>query len=468
MQPELKPWRSLVIFLALAIPFVILHTPREGEGSLTTLWLVCLFVLFFHRGAIQIFWKNHFRQTVDRWLLGEVPSEPSRYHWLGLGATIVGIAIAFAMVEARQPIYFNQDDNFIQFLPVILAGCRRLFQHGELLVWSSLPAAGGTRRESRHLCANLSSHVPFLCAQHLRPRKRGMDTGCFRGTPPSGRRRFSLSPLPPSGLASSSRDRRDTFVSALRLFTDCGPFLVLHPAGESLAAGNCVRCPENERESVVGKDPLLALGRRRGISAGASFPRRKRAALGLHDGLYRSGDVFSCLVARREKAGLPHHGRVLAFLARADISSSDSAVDRDGKRTPLGVGKRDWNRVAESFCPDSLANAPQPNEWGSTQLEWMGEYYYAGTVFTLAALATLFLLTGIRWRKEILRRNLWLCLGGVAFLLALGDVGVLWTIQSTLPLFNKFTNPIKFCRSCISSSRSAAASCWNAGFAPPR
>jgi len=45
------------------------------------------------------------------------------------------VALALTWLEYSQPLYFTQDDNFAQFLPVILQGCGAVF-HGHLPLWN--------------------------------------------------------------------------------------------------------------------------------------------------------------------------------------------------------------------------------------------------------------------------------------------------------------------------------------------
>ena len=50
------------------------------------------------------------------------PGAPRRAApWLGFGLAVV--AAAGLVLELRDPYYFTQDDNFAQFLPIILHGC---------------------------------------------------------------------------------------------------------------------------------------------------------------------------------------------------------------------------------------------------------------------------------------------------------------------------------------------------------
>ena len=100
-------------------------------------------MLFAYRGATQYLWKGRFKETLEHWFLTDLPFEPSRYDWLWLSTTVLLIGGAFAILEMSSRSHFNQDDNFIQFLPVILAGCRRFFEHGELLYWSPFQQLGG-------------------------------------------------------------------------------------------------------------------------------------------------------------------------------------------------------------------------------------------------------------------------------------------------------------------------------------
>ncbi len=76
--------------------------------------------------------------------------------------------------------------------------------------------------------------------------------------------------------------------------------------------------------------------------------------------------------------------------------------------------------------------------------------FYAGTIFTVLAITTLALWFANQivrpgnWRPNLIAANPLLLSGGFAFLLALAAPAIVWSILSWLPVFNKFRWPIKY------------------------
>ena len=94
--------------------------------------------------------------------------------------------------------------------------------------------------------------------------------------------------------------------------------------------------------------------------------------------------------------------------------------------------------------PYPLGKASHPCGWGNTDLAYMGQVYYAGSVLTLAWLAGLITIWAFRGGSRRLLRNPLTLLAILALVLSLGTPGLLWLIQARLPVFDKFKLPIKF------------------------
>ncbi|MGH9523371.1 MAG: hypothetical protein ACRD3E_12665, partial [Terriglobales bacterium] len=120
---------STYAFYATTIPvFRVNYSPTAI--LLTTLGAALL---------LPLLWSK----PVKRWagvLLGVNEAEPSdssaapagsrAWFWFGFAF----VAAMFTLLEMRQSIYFTQDDNMVQFLPVIVQGCRSMF-HGVFPNW---------------------------------------------------------------------------------------------------------------------------------------------------------------------------------------------------------------------------------------------------------------------------------------------------------------------------------------------
>ena len=87
---------------------------------------------------------------------------------------------------------------------------------------------------------------------------------------------------------------------------------------------------------------------------------------------------------------------------------------------------------------------------GSINFKYGSEMYYAGTIFTATgiivfALVTAFFIFDRRsFDRSVVRHNLWLFVGGLAFILCLGAPGILWSVLSYLPIFDKFRWSVKY------------------------
>ncbi|HEY9684215.1 MAG TPA: hypothetical protein V6C86_21735 [Oculatellaceae cyanobacterium] len=87
---------------------------------------------------------------------------------------------------------------------------------------------------------------------------------------------------------------------------------------------------------------------------------------------------------------------------------------------------------------------------GSVDYKYGTELYYAGTIFTaVGILAFAFWLALLVFERRgmvrsVIRNNIWLIVGGVAFILCLGAPGVIWSCLSYLPIFDKFRWSIKY------------------------
>ncbi len=114
------------------------------------------------------------------------------------------------------------------------------------------------------------------------------------------------------------------------------------------------------------------------------------------------------------------------------------------RNVDAGVGLEVW--------PTLIPLGPH---WWSTQLNGAppgAQIFYAGTLFALTVFIGLWILTmtlGLyrtTWKqfRELIGSNVFLITAGIALLLALGHDGLLWTLQSQLPVFDKFRWPMKY------------------------
>ena len=100
---------------------------------------------------------------------------------------------------------------------------------------------------------------------------------------------------------------------------------------------------------------------------------------------------------------------------------------------------------------------PRPAGLGSGGYQYFCEMYYSGTLLqALSFLALLLGVTRFAVRRSTMREfrawlgdHAWVALFGVAVLFGLGSKGLLWTAFAQLPIFDRFRWPIKFAYFCL-------------------
>jgi hypothetical protein len=92
--------------------------------------------------------------------------------------------------------------------------------------------------------------------------------------------------------------------------------------------------------------------------------------------------------------------------------------------------------VIQTWHPYIAAEAPYK--------QYIGEIYYSGTFFCLAAPVVLFLLIFLRWRRHVVAQNVWILCALLSLIFGLGNMGILWTLLQHVPGFNRFNLPFKF------------------------
>ncbi len=115
------------------------------------------------------------------------------------------------------------------------------------------------------------------------------------------------------------------------------------------------------------------------------------------------------------------------------------------KRFPLGL-EHIADNLPSLLIPFPFIVGSFPNGIETDDVRF-GQIYYAGTLFTLVAI---FLTASyyVGWlRKRTLKKDpiigLFLFLGAAAFILSLGEFGILWRLLSYFPPFSLFSHPFK-------------------------
>ncbi len=364
---------------------------------------------------------------------------PAYAEWLIGGFLFLA---SYAVLAALRKNYFNQDDNFTQFGPVILAAARSFFDHGTFPNWNPFQQMGAPVGETGVYA--LTYPITYLSCW--------LAINVWNDPAAWADVFFLLHALP--GFVLMYRLLRELEVSewiavaATQAFVFCGYNLVIGRSWYYMLP-------------LILWLPLLATTLVR-FSQAASAKWLATASLtigiGFHSG---NAQVWTYLVGFwLVGVGLLIWQQPTAQRIRSLKAVGIALVIALGIAAPLlivqlkfaaevhrrahfhgGIG----GFLLAMLLPQPLAPVGFPNGWwpdpqGPGKL---GELYYAGTIFTVSALtATLY------WLRDRQRKlttvSLFLILGWLAFWLALGKHGGLWTAMLYVPPFNKFDHPIKY------------------------
>jgi len=355
--------------------------------------------------------------------------------WL---AGLLVLVVAGIIVELEEPYYFTQDDNYSQFFPGMLYGCR-VAMAGSLPNWNPHQFLGAPLAEvgtyaltypftylsyvvATYVLGDELATVEVFCALHL---IAGFAAFFWLG------RRLGLSPSLSSAMGLCFVLSGYALIGGRSWYYMVPTFLWAPLLGVAVL-------------SLMKRDPgwrwLLGTG----------------AAIGLyfHAGnaqMWAYGMVFFVLAIL--------WGAVSGAIPwRRSVRALGAVVVGLGVAAPLLVpqflGIRDLYRVAGGgghilgglhalVFPYPLGKAEAPADLGSMYLEYFGELYYAGTVFTLAWFCGLLVAWVFPGRLRALLRNPLFALGLLALLMCIGEAGVVWYVQAKLPVFSKFKHPVK-------------------------
>jgi hypothetical protein len=403
---------------------------QVAPGSLWFLAALALAVVFRHRLARWIRWP------------GQPITAPEPRWWLPFAAGLALFAAAGAWLEIRQPCYFTQDDNYVQFLPVILQAARSLFE-GEFSWFNPYQLLGAPSVTlGTYALTYPVTYLSYALAVALGQESWTLEIFCLL--------HLAGGYAAMSGLLRSLGIRGWLVpVGALHTVL-CGYALV---AGRSwfymtpvflyvpLLLWALVRFQPSWRWTA-GTAVLFALYFHAGNSqmwiytalfyllVGAAFTGSGRWQ-------WREAPWALAALCGGAAGAAP-----LLYWQLAETSS----IHRFG-----GFGES----TGPSFW---YLFAPLPAGLSSGVGFTPQSVYYAGGLYLVVVFVTLLLAlatfiyrstplaedgTAGTWRAWM-ERNIWLVLAGTAFLLSLGGQGLVWSVLHLLPGFNKFNHAFKF------------------------
>ncbi len=348
----------------------------------------------------------------------------------------LGVLIALLLLEKTYPYYFTQDDNLAVNLPSILEAYRSLFS-GVFPTWNPHQYMGSpntslgyyaltypftlvsywlarTALHNENATLEVFAFVHLLlgyCALYWAIRREGC--------------RPSI-----AMLASSCCNISGYALIFSRTWFQFSPIL--------LWTSLMVVCVQELVRGKVGWKWIAAFGATIGISAHVGFTQIWVYSVMLIDvvivllmftGIVRVRLLIPCLAAHFVGLAIAAPILIPQMLATYNVT-------RYPENTGIVSGLKGL------FIPDSLSSSPHPMGWGKGYP--IGEMYYSGTLFMVVAAILLLSLLAMRWGKRTAGRNVWFLCALLAFVLALGNRGLLWTGMTYLPGFNRFRFPFKF------------------------
>ncbi len=370
--------------------------------------------------------------------LMEELAQTSGAGWMWLAAALATLFYGFTILEKLQTHYFLQDDNYAQFVPGMIYGCRT-FWSGHWPAWNPYQLLGSPLADvGVYAITYPVTHLTYLIARDwFHDETRMVDLFCwFHLTLACGftfwmGRRLRLSPPLAAGVAICFSLSGFALVAS-RSWYYMTPTLAAIPLLVLLAHSF----------------PVAKPGWRWTLAAAAVI------GLLFHAGnaqmwAYCVGFFLLLVILRVWKEGASWRrisGVLPALIIGIGIALPllipQMLVTHGVLRKPFTEGV--MSGLMSMLYPFPLTNSAMPDGMGTNAADPTGQYYYAGTIFTLAWLAGLAVLFVAKGARAQLKQNPLLTASILAFILALGHQGLLWTLQLQFPLLQQFTCPSKF------------------------
>ena len=358
--------------------------------------------------------------------------------WGWLAAALAVLFTGFRIAEGIHAYYFLQDDNYAQFFPGILHGCR-MFWSGHSAAWNPYQLLGAPLADlGIYALTYPLTHVSYLVAKYwAHDEMRMLDIFCWFHltiactlTYILGRKMRLSGPI--AAAVAVCFALSGFALIAARSWYYMTPAMAAMPAIALLA----MAFPQG--------NPSWKWTCGSGVILGTLF-HAGNAQMWIYVVAFFTG--LLALRIWKEEAPLRRlMGAVPALLIAAGIALPllipQMRVTDGVTRIPVGEGIAPG--MISMLYPFPLVNAPLPDGMGMDRDNPTGQYYYAGTLFTLAWMIGLGALVVCRGARHQLKQNPFLCVSLIAFLLALGHQGILWTFHTRLPFLIQFTCPSKF------------------------
>jgi hypothetical protein len=377
--------------------------------------------------------------------LQRLATEPAETATVGLGSfprlaalAVLVVTAATLLLQRIEPHYFNQDDNFVQFTPVILGASRFFFATGHLPLWNPYQYLGQpVYAISTYALSYPFTYISYAIAHYILGNDLYVLDVFY----------WLHAVLGFCVMLAILRHFKMHFMLqflAAACFTFSGYFLI---AGRSwyYMIPTLLWLPSLflvmlKREQLQGYW-WLALGGVVGLYFHAGNAQMWVYVM-LCCGLYWLWEV-----ARKRQVTLVIDSVCAGLLALAIMTpillpalEHLAEVSRSG-----GGGANIAASLAAMFLPGPLVDGADPHGMASVHPETIGQLYYSGTIFTVSAVLCIIWLMGQKapWQSKRCWQILpWVACLLFSFVAALG--GTVWTLLAHLPVLDKFSHPFKF------------------------
>lgn len=355
---------------------------------------------------------------------------------------ITALIAAYCIIQTIEPRPFTQDDNYAQFLPVLLRSFETI-QHGKFPTWSPYQFLGSpTTTIGTYALTYPATYIAYFIAHsvchddfvtidvysilHLLVGYAAAflalrQAKCEQWICATGALSWIL-----SGWFFVAGRSQATFM----------PIAVMLPL--AILSVNWLRTRQVGWRWAILTAFALGLGFHGG-----------HAELWLYTIMFYTFAVSISWLAtelnwRKVLWAVVSLGMTAAFVAPLAILQFLETADTQ-RETAFG-----WPINIPGALFPGITQRPPEMGLGSFNFERFPEMFYNGTLFTAVGLVALTLFVAILlfrrdlFSKEMLSRNVWLILGGFSFFASLGGQGVVYLILSFLPIFNKFRWSIKY------------------------
>ena len=394
-------------------------------------WLIMPLFLIVCAGAAMHLRKRE-SSLRDYWgqdgLVEALPETEGSYAWLW---TALGIfAGSMVMLERISTHYFLQDDNYSQFFPAIRYAMKT-FYAGYWVSWNPYQLMGSPLTDlGIYALTYPGTHLSYLLARGWGDETRFMDVFVWLhlaialvGTFRLGRKIKLSSPLA-AGVALCFSLSGYALLGS-RSWYYMSPTFAALPLVATLALSFPLEGKAGWRWTLTS-----------GIVLGLLFHAGNAQMWVYTMGFFIL--LIACVAWNQHGALWNMAGALPALLIVLGIILPlfipQLLVTQGVERLPFGEG-------VFAALPFMILAIPNINggAWAS-----LVQTYYAGTLLTFAWMLGIAGLVVAKGARAILRRNPLLFASIVAFLCVIGHQGGLWTVQTLMPVLNRFSFPEKF------------------------